>query len=136
MQPTCPPVSSSAEISEERITIVIHVILLAFCACSPPAQARALTAEICRNVQTAARAVGVLGPSQGASSSAHRGLSVILRGDSTLRGHFPAVIAPRNSTKTTVALLLLLALLLGDSPLWPTGGCQTEGATSPPVVAL
>jgi uncharacterized protein YgbK (DUF1537 family) len=42
-----------------------------------PPQARSLIAEICRNLQYAAKLAGV-------------SFEVILRGDSTLRGHFPA----------------------------------------------
>lgn len=40
-------------------------------------QAYALTEEICRNIDTAAKSVGDVD------------FSVVLRGDSTLRGHFP-----------------------------------------------
>ncbi|CAI5476727.1 unnamed protein product [Closterium sp. Yama58-4] len=53
----------------------------------PTQQAAALTRTICSNVVTAAQQAGIL--SSGSKDPGCRGITLILRGDSTLRGHFP-----------------------------------------------
>ncbi|CAI7930480.1 unnamed protein product, partial [Closterium sp. NIES-54] len=54
----------------------------------PTQQAAALTRTICSNVVTAAQQAGILS-SSGSKGPGCRGITLILRGDSTLRGHFP-----------------------------------------------
>ncbi|CAI5972228.1 unnamed protein product [Closterium sp. NIES-64] len=54
----------------------------------PTQQAAALTHTICSNVVTAAQQAGILS-SSGGKDPGCRGITLILRGDSTLRGHFP-----------------------------------------------
>ncbi|CAI5489120.1 unnamed protein product [Closterium sp. Naga37s-1] len=55
----------------------------------PTQQAAALTRTICSNVVTAAQQAGILSSSSGGKDPGCRGITLILRGDSTLRGHFP-----------------------------------------------
>ncbi|CAI5461050.1 unnamed protein product [Closterium sp. Yama58-4] len=55
----------------------------------PTQQAADLTRTICSNVVTAAQQAGILSSSSGGKDPGCRGITVILRGDSTLRGHFP-----------------------------------------------
>ncbi|GJP41982.1 hypothetical protein CLOM_g1584 [Closterium sp. NIES-68] len=57
----------------------------------PTEQAASLTRTICSNVVTAARQAGILSgsPPSDPKGPVCRGISIILRGDSTLRGHFP-----------------------------------------------
>ncbi|CAI5510625.1 unnamed protein product [Closterium sp. Naga37s-1] len=54
----------------------------------PTQQAADLTQTICSNVVTAAQQAGILS-SSGGKDLGCRGITLILRGDSTLRGHFP-----------------------------------------------